>query len=104
MVELIFSKYEPVNDIYLLETDTPKVPKDDLETTETGLIIGRKSIVESRKILGRIVKKGPNCSDDYKIGDVINFYPEAGLDIVFKDKDNKYLLMGDEKFLGIVHE
>lgn len=104
MIELKLSKYNPVNDIYLLETDTPKIKNEAYDATSSGILIAKKSVVESRKIIGKIVKKGPKCSDDFQIGDIINYYPDAGLDIVFVDSDKKHILIGAEKFLGVISD
>lgn len=104
MISISHEKFNPVNDIFLLETETPKVAKTDYDKTESGIFLTRTSVVDSRAILGRISKMGPDCSKSYKVGDIINYYPEAGLDIVFEDKDNKFILIGEEKFLGTISE
>jgi hypothetical protein len=101
MLALNLSEYEPVNDIYLLEIDSPKVKESEFDQTTTGIFIQSTSVVDSIAIMGTIKKMGPNCNrQDYKVGDIINYYPEAGLDIIFEDEDNKFILIGDEKFLG----
>jgi len=104
MIELKLSNYEPVNDLFLLETETPKVHRDDFESTSTGIIISKKNIVESRAVLGKIVKMGPKANKDFKVGDIINFYQNAGIDILFEDSDKVHLIIGEEKFLGKINE
>ena len=94
-----FESYTPVNNIYLLETDTPKIKETEYQKSEGGIFIGRENIVEAAKYIGTIVKKGPKCNN-FKIGDVINYYPDSGLEHTFDDKTNKYVLIKDENFLG----
>lgn len=102
MISIKHEKFQPVNDIFLLEVDSPKVKETDYEKSDSGIFIARSSIIDSRDVMGRISKMGPDCSDKYKVGQMIQFYPEAGLDIVFEDKDNKFILIGEEKFLGTI--
>lgn len=104
MIAIKHSKFHPVNDIFLLEVDSPKVPETDYDSTESGIFLQRKSVVDSRAILGRISKMGPDCSDKYKVGQLINYYPEAGLDLIFEDQENKFILIGEEKFLGVIDD
>lgn len=102
MIDIKLSTYNPVNDLFLLETESLKDKKEDFETTTTGIIVQKKSIIESREVMGKIVKMGPNANKDYKIGDTINFYANAGIDIIFSDSDKIHLIIGEEKFLGVI--
>ena len=79
-----YDNYNPVNNIYLLETDTPKILETEYTKSDGGIFLGRENVVETSKYLGTVVKKGPKC-EDFNIGDKINFYPDTGLEHTFDD-------------------
>jgi len=103
MIALKLSEYNPVNDIYLLEIDSPKIKDSDFDKSSTGIFIQQSSVVDSRAIMGTIKKMGPKCDyESYNIGNIINYYPNSGTDVVFADEDNKYILIEDKFFLGYI--
>ena len=101
MIELKLKGYKPTGDIYLLELSVSKIKDSDFDKSATGIFIQQSSVVDSREVTGTIKKMGPKCDyESYEVGDIIHYDITAGLDIVFEDESNKYILIGDEKFLG----
>ena len=103
LIELLYNKYRVLSDIYLLEIQKNKRPGTDYDQAESGIFTGRTSVVDSRSQVGTIRQMGPDC-EGYNIGDKIYYDLSAGLDIEFKDEENKFILIGAEKFLGVIND